>query len=141
MPKQSTSELTGEFWKQAQAQILVRPVCRSCGENFFIPQVICPSCHSDTWNYQESSGAGSIYSYTVIHRPPDPSFPSPLFVADIELDEGWRMFSWIVDSPATEIEISARVKVTFIDFEGRSLPVFKLIRENLRMLLKVQMYF
>jgi len=130
MPKQAADELTGEFWKQADAQILVRPVCGSCGENFFTPQAICPSCHSDTWEYKESTGTGSIYSYTVIHRPPDPSFPNPLIIADIELDEGWRMFSWIVETPATEVEISARVKLTFLDFGGRSLPVFKVIRDK-----------
>ncbi len=130
MPKQSANELTSEFWKQANAQILVRPVCGSCGENFFTPQAICPSCHSDTWEYQESSGTGSIYSYTVIHRPPDPSFPNPLIVADIELDEGWRMFSWIVETPATEVEIAARVKLTFIDFGGRSLPAFEIVRDK-----------
>tara|TARA_B100000953_G_C17997724_1_gene414114 strand:+ start:600 stop:995 length:396 start_codon:yes stop_codon:yes gene_type:complete len=130
MRKQSGAELSFQFWEQAESERLVRPVCSSCGENFFSPQVLCPNCHLDTWEYQESSGEGSIYSFTVIHRPPDSNFPIPLIVADIELDEGWRMFSWIVDCLPTEVDLGARVKVNFMDFSGRKLPVFTLKKKT-----------
>ena len=84
------------------------------------------SCQSDNWEYVESSGEGFVYSYTVIHRTPDSQFPSPLVVADIELDEGWRMFSWVSDALERKIKINDRVKVGFTDFSGRKLPVFEL---------------
>jgi uncharacterized protein len=122
----SPSELTAYFWTQINSGILVRPVCRSCGANFFSPQVLCPSCQSDSWEYEESSGHGYIYSFTEIHRPPDSSFPSPLIVADIELDEGWRMFSWIVGCGSEDVRIGSRVYVTFEDFDAGTLPVFKI---------------
>jgi uncharacterized OB-fold protein len=123
----SPSELTTYFWTQVNSGILVRPVCLSCGTNFFSPQVLCPTCQSDSWEYQESSGHGCIYSFTVIHRPPDSSFPTPLIVADIELDEGWRMFSWIIECESDDVRIGQRVRVTFDDFDTGTLPVFKTI--------------
>jgi uncharacterized OB-fold protein len=65
----------------------------------------------------------------VIHRPPDSSFPAPLIVADIELDEGWRMFSWIVECESDDVCIGSRVYVDFADFDSRILPVFKIIED------------
>ncbi|MDG2300440.1 MAG: OB-fold domain-containing protein [Acidimicrobiales bacterium] len=120
---------SSEFWERAQEGVLVRPVCQSCQKSFFSPQVLCPRCQSDAWEYKESSGTGAVYSFTVIHRPPDIHFPSPLVVADIQLDEGWRMFSWIVGISDSKIELNDRVKVAFINFSGRKLPVFELAKE------------
>tara|TARA_B110000014_G_C19879923_1_gene455444 strand:+ start:57 stop:452 length:396 start_codon:yes stop_codon:yes gene_type:complete len=130
MTELSTSQLTSEFWDRAKSKKLVRPVCDNCGNNFFSPQLICPDCHQESWSYQESSGEGEIYSYTVIHRPPDTTFPSPLIVADIELDEGWRMFSWIIESDPTEVDIGRKVNVCFEEFSGRTLPVFTLKKDD-----------
>ena len=124
--KQLSLDIADEFWEKAKLEILVRPVCQSCGKSFFSPQVLCPNCQSDNWEYVESSGEGFVYSYTVIHRTPDSQFPSPLVVADIELDEGWRMFSWVTDTLEKKIKINDRVKVGFTDFSGRKLPVFEL---------------
>ena len=101
--KQLSHDIADEFWEKAKLEILVRPVCQSCGKSFFSPQVLCPNCQSDNWEYVESSG-----------------------VADIELDEGWRMFSWVTDALEKKIKINDRVKVGFTDFSGRKLPVFEL---------------
>ena len=92
--------------------------------------MLCPHCHSDKWEYKESSGEGFVYSYTVNHRPPSSEFPSPLVVADIQLDEGWRMFSWVLDGLEMNVQLNDRVKVAFMDFSGAKLPVFELERET-----------
>lgn len=92
--------------------------------------MLCPHCQSDKWEYEESSGEGFVYSYTVIHRPPGSEFPSPLVVADIQLDEGWRMFSWVLDGLEKKVQLNDRVKVAFMDFSGAKLPVFELERET-----------
>tara|TARA_Y100001936_G_C15753306_1_gene497241 strand:+ start:278 stop:661 length:384 start_codon:yes stop_codon:yes gene_type:complete len=124
-------DLANEFWRNAKEEILVRPVCQSCGKNFFSPQVLCPDCQSGNWEYEKSCGEGFVYSYTVIHRPPDSNFPSPFVVADIQLDEGWRMFSWVTNALERKIQLNDRVKVAFADFSGRKLPVFELERETI----------
>ena len=66
----------------------------------------------------------------MIHRTPNSQFPSPLVVADIELDEGWRMFSWVTDALKKNIQINDRVKVAFTSFSGRKLPIFELQGES-----------
>lgn len=122
----SQRELTGPFWAAVDQHTLVRPVCSHCGNNFFSPQVVCPSCQSAEWAYQTSSGLGRVYSHTTIHRAPDPSFETPYVVADVELDEGWRMFSWIVGCAPSDVEIDMEVQVRFVAAAaGELLPAFE----------------
>ena len=58
--------------------------------------------------------AGAVVSHTTIHRPPDPRFEAPYVVADVEVDEGWRMFTWIVGCDPSEVSIGQRVEVCFM---------------------------
>ncbi|MGY8891845.1 MAG: zinc ribbon domain-containing protein [Pseudomonadales bacterium] len=44
---QNTSELTKPFWDAAAKHQLVRPVCKKCGTNFFMPQIACTNYHSE----------------------------------------------------------------------------------------------
>ena len=114
MPTRTERELTGPFWAAVNSRALVRPVCDDCGRSHFSPQLVCPWCQSGGWSYEPSSGVGTVYSHTTIHRPPDPSFEAPYVVADIELDEGWRMFSRIVGCEPSAVHIDMPVQVTFV---------------------------
>jgi uncharacterized OB-fold protein len=132
MNERSERELTGPFWAAVDRGELVRPVCADCGRSFFSPQVVCPHCQSSAWAYEPSSGRGQVYSHTTIHRPPDPSFVAPYVVADIELEEGWRMFSWIVNCDPTEVAIGMDVEVSFTAGpEGSVLPAFQPVPQAL----------
>ena len=117
--------LTSEYWENIENKKLTRPVCNSCGENFFTPQVLCPNCLSDDWSYSESNGIGAIYSYTTVHRPMGEGFPSPFVLVDIELDEGWRMYSRLINCNPEEIAIGLEVEVIFEKFMDRTLPFFQ----------------
>ena len=118
--------LTGPFWAATDNRQLVRPVCQDCGRSHFSPQVVCPWCRSSAWSYVPSSGNGTIYSHTTIHRPPDPAFEAPYVVADIEMEEDWRMFGWIVNCDPNDVRMHMPVKVTFVEGpEGDLLPAFE----------------
>jgi len=119
------SELTRDFWAAVERHELVRPVCRACGHNFFTPQIACPRCLSENWNYERSSGRGTVYSATVVHRPPSPDFAVPFRLAIVDLDEGWSMLANLVGGPGERCApIGARVEVTWIERDGRTLPAF-----------------
>ena len=118
--------LTGPFWQAVDERRLVRPRCRSCGSSFFSPQVVCPSCQSAHWSYAPSRGVGVVYSHTTVHRPPDPSFTAPYVIADVELDEGWRMFAWIVNCKPDAVHIGMPVQVCFVPgADGELVPAFE----------------
>ena len=78
------------------------------------------------WESKELSGRGRLYSYTVVHHPLPPGFEEPVIVAVVELDEGIRMVSNVVDIEADSLKIDEPLQVTFVDQdEGWTAPLFR----------------
>ncbi|MBT96032.1 MAG: hypothetical protein CL431_08700 [Acidimicrobiaceae bacterium] len=123
--------LTSKYWENIENGRLTRPVCNSCGKNFFSPQVLCPNCFSVDWSYSESIGIGKIYSHTTVYRPMGTGFPTPLILVDIELDEGWRMYSRLINCKPDQVVIGLDVEVIFEKFKERTLPFFQLRNEKI----------
>ena len=117
--------LTGEFWAAVDRDELVRPVCGDCDRSFFVPQFACPQCQSTNWDYQPSSGRGRVHSHTTVHRPPTPEFDAPYVLADVDVEEGWHLLTWIVDCEPDEVSIDMPVSVRFVTGpDGYRLPAF-----------------
>ncbi|MEA2640149.1 MAG: uncharacterized protein QOF51_1543, partial [Chloroflexota bacterium] len=80
----------------------------------------------------ESSGKGHVYSYTVNHQPAHPAFANdvPYVLAIIQMDEGWRMDSNVVNTDPEAVRIGLRVGVVWDDVTPEfSLPKFQPIPE------------
>ena len=119
------TELSSGFWAATAEHRLVVPCCGGCGEAFFPPERLCPTCRSPEWSYAESSGAGIVTSYTVVHRAPSTDFETPYVVAVVELDEGCSLLTNLVDADTGSLSIGMPVDVMFINQpDGRALPVF-----------------
>ncbi len=124
-PDRADRALTGEFWAALDRGELLRPVCARCARSFFTPQVVCAHCGWGQWSYEPSEGRGTIYSFTVVHRPPEPSFEVPYVLAIVDVTEGWSLLTWIVDCPAEEVRIGMEVQVRFVPGpDGVLLPAF-----------------
>ena len=117
--------LTGEFWAAAERGWPVRPVCGDCGQSLFVPQFACPKCQCTNWAYVPSSGRGRVYSHTTIHRPPTPEFDAPYVLADVDIEEGWHLLTWIVGCAPEDVAIDMPVSVRCITGpDGHRLPAF-----------------
>jgi uncharacterized OB-fold protein len=124
-PLPEPSPLTEEFWSAARRHELVRPVCSRCGHSHFTPQVACPHCLATDWSYRPSTGRGTVYSHTVVHRPPGPGFEPPYVLAVVDLDEGWSMLTNVVGCDVHDVHIGQAVQVRFDDVApGVVVPVF-----------------
>lgn len=117
-----TAGLTEGFWSAATRRVLVRPVCGDCGRNFFTPQIACPACLSENWAYEPSSGRGTVYSATVVHKSPGPGFAVPFGLGIVDLEEGWSMLATLIGERVPAI--GAPVAVTWVERAGRTLPAF-----------------
>ena len=117
VPIPAEPELTRPFWEAAKRHDLVIPRCGACGRFFFYPRHTCPHCMASDWEWTPVSGSGRVYSFTLVRRPADPSFAGdvPYAYAVVELDEGPRMVTGIVDCPLEAIEINMPVQVRFDD--------------------------
>jgi uncharacterized OB-fold protein len=96
---------------------LMATKCKKCGEYSFPPRADCLGCLSDDFEWVESSGTGTLHTYTIIHSAPvgfDDIAPYALGVLD--LDDGGRLLAWI-DVPEEEIKIGMRLKAVPKMFE------------------------
>jgi uncharacterized protein len=113
------------FWDAAAEHRLVAQGCVGCGSLRHPPRPMCPHCHSLEFEAVELSGRGTLYSYAVLHHPQHPAFEYPVLAALVDLDEGIRLLSNLVDVEG-DIEIGMRLQVTFVPAaEDRALPVFR----------------
>ncbi len=116
--------LTAPFWAAVERHELVRPYCPGCDRSFFTPQLVCPGCRRAGWEWRLSSGQGSIYSFTTVHRAPVPGLEVPYVLAVVDLEEGWSMLSTIVDVPPDRVTIGQPVAARWVSSRGRTLPAF-----------------
>lgn len=119
------------FWEGCNEGKLLIQQCGDCDEYIFYPRIVCPNCMSEHVEWIESSGIGKVYSYTVVRRAA-PAFKEdlPFVVAMIELDEGVRMLSNIVECEIEDVHCDMPVKVTFEKREEMALPMFKPCKTN-----------
>ena len=79
--------------------------------------------------WRDVSGTGRLISYVINYRPLPPADPEiPQVIALVELDEGVRMLTNIVGSPADPgaLPLDAPVAVGFEPRGDWKLPVFRL---------------
>ena len=105
--------LTEQFWAAASRGELVVPECAACGLRFFVPEPACPRCLSQAWDYAPSSGRGTVYSVTVVHRAPGPGFDTPFALAIVDLDDGATLLTHVIGGDPAEVAIGLRVRVEF----------------------------
>jgi hypothetical protein len=124
--RKKLADIGAPYFEGAERGDLVIPRCSSCRRYFFYPTVLCPQCHATERTWEKVSGAGSIYSYTVVYRPLSSRLSAPYVVAVIELDEGVRMMGNVLGSDPDDIAIGDRVGVTFAEGgDGRTVPMFE----------------
>ena len=89
--------------------------CLNCNSQYFPPRKICPKCRrKGRIENVKFCGKGKIYSYTKITAPPAGfELEAPYMFAIIELDEGVRVTSQVVDCNEEEVKIGSPVKMVF----------------------------
>jgi hypothetical protein len=113
------------FWDAAKEGRLVTQRCVGCGRLQHPPRPMCPSCHGIEQEVLDLAGTGVVYSYSILHHPQHPSFDYPVIAALVDLDEGVRIVSNLVDIPASEVRIGLPVAVRFEPTcDDMAVPVF-----------------
>ena len=126
VPRPTT--MTQKFWDACRDGRLTVQRCSSCGAFVFVPQAFCSSCRGTDLEWVESSGLGTIVTFTVVWRPQTTAFESPYTVAVIRLDEGYEMMTNVVGTGSHDVSIGARVRVRFTDLSPEvTLPCFELV--------------
>ncbi|MCK9486974.1 MAG: Zn-ribbon domain-containing OB-fold protein [Dehalococcoidia bacterium] len=116
------------FWDALKQGELHLQACASCSALQHPPRAMCASCGSFDLGWRQASGRGSVYTYAVTHQPIHPALQgfTPFATVLIELEEGPRLASNLVDVAPDEIEIGMPVHVVFEPLnEEITLPLFR----------------
>ena len=130
MPTPAVSRETLPWWQAAAEHRLVVQTCAACATPRHPPGPVCPHCRASEHRWQELSGQGTVYSYTVVHQAFLPALADriPYVVAVLELDgaDGVRFISNLVDVPADAVRVGLRVEVVWEDMQtGLAVPRFR----------------
>ena len=124
-PIPQPSPLSGPFWEATKEGKFVLQRCASCGEHVWTPKAVCPNCLTDTLEWTEASGRGSIYSYVVLHTSAISALEPPYAIAVVDLEEGPKFFTSLVDVDVEQVRIGTPVEVAFEDVGPVALPFFR----------------
>jgi uncharacterized OB-fold protein len=107
---------TKPFWDATKAARLVLPRCLRCSFVIWYPRQFCPECGHQTVEWFEASGHGSIYTFTIVRRGEGAYRDTPQYVlAFVELEEGPRVLTNLIDCNPEELRIGQRVQAVFCD--------------------------
>jgi hypothetical protein len=107
---------TAPFWDACKEGRLTIGRCKDTGRHFFPPRGVSPFTLSPNVEMVPASGRGTLYSYTVMR------LAQPYIPAMVELEEGPRVFTNLVDAEPEEIRIGMTLRLVFKPTDG-DLPV------------------
>ncbi len=102
--------------------------CSDCGTWRHVPREMCAECGSQAWTWERSSGKGTVFSWTVADRALHPEFvdDTPYAPTIVEMEEGVRLLTQIVDVEPDDLEIGMPVEVVFDAVTAKvTLPKFR----------------
>lgn len=112
LPQPAINPETERFWALLGKGRFCVPHCQACGRAHWYPRAFCPFCFSDEIEARESAGGATVYSFSVMNTVP------PLVIAYVELAEGPRLMTNLVDIDVDAIRIGMKVKPVWRAAQG-----------------------
>ncbi len=106
---------TQPFWDALAEGRVELQHCSDCERYVYYPRTHCPGCLTRDLEWRELSGNGVVHTYTIARRPTAPPWSEdlPQLIAVVELDEGPRLTTELVNVDPDAIEVGMRVQPVF----------------------------
>jgi uncharacterized OB-fold protein len=106
---------TRPYWDAAAGGRLLLRRCGACGRAHHYPREFCPHCWSEAVTWERASGRATLYTWSVVHRNDLPPFGTrtPYVAAVVDLEEGPRMMTEVVDRGEEELRAGMALEVAF----------------------------
>jgi uncharacterized OB-fold protein len=110
---------TQPFWDAAREGKLLIRRCGSCTRAHSYPRPFCPHCWSEDVPWEEASGRATLYTYSTVFLTDLPPFNErvPYVAAVVDLAEGPRMMTGVVDADPSQLHIGMPLEVTFLPLD------------------------
>ena len=114
-PRPVATATSQPFWDALRAERVELQRCDECATWVYYPRSRCPHCLSDRLTWTEVDGRGTVYAFSVAVQPTAPPFADevPQLLAMVELTEGVRVSTTLVDIAPDAITIGMQVQPVF----------------------------
>jgi uncharacterized OB-fold protein len=129
LPRQNA--LSEPYWTGCREGELRLQQCGSCHRYQFYPRSLCAQCGHRTLTWRKVSGRGRIASFTVVRRPVSSAYPADSVIVLVDLEEGPRVMSNLVDADPESVRVGDALHADFANWSDEVvLPVFRLVTEE-----------
>lgn len=97
--------------------------CDACKRRIFFPRTICPYCGGLQLTWRPVSGRGVVYSTTVVRQRPERG--GDYNIALVDLEEGARMMTRVVDIAPGQVRIGMPVQAAIGELQSEPLVLFR----------------
>lgn len=109
------------FFDGTARGVLMLKYCDACERFHHYPRALCPHCFSDRTRWIEARGTGTIYTFSVLRL----GTPTPFALAYVQLDEGPRFMTNLVDCDLDTLDIGQAVRLVCKPAQdGTMIPMF-----------------
>lgn len=126
-PAPTVTQANAAFWAATAEGRFQLQRCNECDTVLWFPRRHCPSCWTENVSTFDASGKGVVYSFTVIRKGAMAYKESgPFVIAYVELAEGPRVMTNIVDCDVETVKVGMHVEVVWHDTgQGNALYRFR----------------
>ena len=126
-PAPVINSTTAEFWKATTEGRFLLQRCNACELVLWFPRRNCPKCWTEDVSTFDAQQTGTIYSFTVVRKGKGAfQDAGPFVIAYVELADGPRIMTNIVDCDIDALHIGMPVEMVFHDTgEGSALYRFR----------------
>ena len=103
------------YWRETKYRYrLIGQMCAQCGSVMFPRSGVCSPCGSADLEEVKLAETGHVVTWTVVRNPPAGYMEyAPYLVALVELDDGVRVLSQLVDIEPIKMKTGMRVEAAF----------------------------
>ena len=114
-PRPAPIAATKPFWDGLRENRLRIPQCDACDHWVFYPRFRCTNCLSDELTWRDTSGRGTIYTFTVGRQATHPAFADevPQLLGVVELEEGPRLTTTFEEIAIEELAVGLPVEAVY----------------------------
>jgi uncharacterized protein len=126
-PMPEPTPVTQPFWDGLREHKVKIQYSPSAGRYVFYPRILAPGTLADDLEWREVSGAGTLYAFTVADRPTAPPWADslPQLLAIVELNEGPRVSTEMVDVDPADLRVGMPVKAVFCDYPDNDVTLLR----------------
>ena len=128
-PEPEITDLNRPYWEGLAAGRLLYQHCPACGHDWLPARAHCPSCLEPNPEWRPAAGGGRVISWVVYHHAYAEHLAPriPYDVTLVELDEGPRLLTNVVDSDAgSRLSVGTRVTLAIEEESGVALARFRI---------------